>query len=261
MKESKMASNSWIPAWLRGDKDEDKDKDKDKDKEVPKALKDAIADSVKAATSPIEERLKGLDSLTDFAKQYKEDRNKEEQARKDKEAELKAKKDKENETTDEDLAALLLSDPKKAINEMTKGQTTLLLTMRADQLRDQVFRDRDQEFPYYSGEVKTEIDKILSEQPLSFRNDPRAIENTYYTVVGKKQKEISEGKIKSRFASGAGGAGSGSGKGTGGEPGDDFKIEVSPDIIKAAKQSGMELNDYVKLVEKAAKAGEIDYVN
>ena len=27
MKESKMASNSWIPAWLRGDKDEDKDKD------------------------------------------------------------------------------------------------------------------------------------------------------------------------------------------------------------------------------------------
>lgn len=248
-------ANDWIPKWLRNDDVEDKDKDKDK--EVPKALKDAIAEAVKASTSPIEKRLEGLDSLTAFAADYKKEKEEKEAAdakRKKDEADALANK---NKPTDEQLAALMLTDPASAVKHITQGQQDLLLMMRADQVRDQVLKDRAEDFPYYTGNVKTEIDSILSKQSLAFRNDPKAVENTYYTVVGKMQKEISEGKIKSRFAASTSSQG-GSGKSDASS--DDFHIEITPDIEKAARMSGIDVKDYVKLVEKAAKAGDIEYV-
>jgi hypothetical protein len=79
----------------------------------------------------------------------------------------------------------------------------------------------------------------------------------YYNVLGRKQKEITEGKLKSRFASSTG-ATSSSGKVAGTE--DTFTIEVDDQIRKAAKLVGMKPEEYAALVATEAKEGNIAYV-
>ena len=244
-----MAKDTWIPSWLRGNEEVE-----DKDADAKKKLQETVEAAAKAAVSPIEERLKGLDSLVAFASEYKADKEKaaneaSEAARKKKEIE-----DRKTETTDEDLAAMLLTDPRRALAEALKPQNQLIFTMRADQVKDRVFKDRADEFPYYSGDIRTEVDKILGEQDLKFRNDENAVANVYYTVVGRRQKEINEGKIKSRFAF--------STSTTNGSSKTDeaLTFDITPEIIRAAKLSGMDIDDYQKLLQKAAKAGEIEYV-
>ena len=247
----------WRPGWLGGSDETDPDK-------VAAAKKDkeefdkTVAEAVKKQTDPILAKLAGLDSLTAFvSKSEKESKDRAdaeaaEVERKRKEAENK------NQPTDEDIAALMLTDPKRAVGLITKNQTELLLKTTANQAKSSVFSERADEFPYYAGDVKIEVDKILSEQSLQFQNDPTAIANTYYTVVGKKQKEISEGKIKSRFASASTSSG---GSGKGGEGGDsEINIDVTDDMRKAARMSGMEIDDYMKLVKAQVKSGQMEMV-
>lgn len=240
-------AKDWIPSWMR------KDEDKEEKNELPKELKDEIANSVKASTDPINEKLKSLDSLVAFAADYQKDKKE----AKDKEEEAEririANKNKKEEESDEDLAARLLSDPKSVLNEANRPVINLALSIKADNVKREVFEDRKEEFPYYEGDVRKEIDGILSKQTLAFRNDPLSVENVYYTVVGKKQKEISEGKIKSRFASVSSSTNSS-------KTDENFSIEITPEITRAARLSGMDIGDYTKLLEKAAKAGEIEYV-
>lgn len=246
---------TWRPSWLSsGNEEADKEAQAKKDKEE---FDKAVREGVKKELEPINERLKGLDSLTAFATDYKKD--KEEKERKDAAAieAAKRKKEGENAPSKEDLAALILEDPSKVIDYVTKTQQEAILTVKASQVKQEVFGEKPEDFPYYTGEIKTEVDSLISKQTLAFQNDPVAVANTYHTIVGRKMKEISEGKIKSRFASSSGSTG-GSGKSS--EQTDEVKFEITPELTKAARLSGLPIDEYMKIVEKAAKAGEIEYV-
>jgi len=239
-----------MPSWdfLRQKKDEEKVEEK-KD-ELPDVLK-ARLDATDAKMSGIDEKLKGLDSISAY---FAEKKAEEEEEKKNKNK-PKVKTSEETQAEDEELAAMLLTDPKKAISQMTSPIQQLLLQTRADNIKREVFTDRADEFPYYTGEIRTEVDKILNEQTLQFRNDPNAVANTYHTVVGRKMKDINEGKIKSRFAGGSNPLSNAQEN-----KDDEIKIEMSDDIKRMAKLSGMSEADALILVNKAAKAGEIDYV-
>ena len=129
------------------------------------------------------------------------------------------------------------------------------MEMRANNVRREVFEDTEK-FEYYSGDFKREVDALLAAQPLSFRNNPASVENVYYNVLGRKQKEIAEGKIKSRFASAT------SGSSTSGKTGeaDKFMIEIDDQIRKAAKLTGMTPEEYAAVVAQEAQEGNIAYV-
>ena len=245
----------WFPSWASQGEDEDKDKGrKDKKDELPPELEARFrtVDELKTSVASMDEKLKGLDSITAFFTEMKTEKEKE---KAELERKKKAKTPEQQATEDENLAVLILEDPKKAISDITAPQTQALMMLMASNKRREVFEDRASDFPYYTGEIKAEIDRILSGQPLAFQNSIAGIENTYYTVVGKKQKDISENKIKNRFAPAGGNT-----KGTDSQDKDNVTFDITPDIIRAAKLSGMETADYMKLLEKAAKVGEIEYV-
>lgn len=244
-------AKDWVPSWFK--KEDDKD-DKDDKKELHPEVSKLVTETVKASLSPIEEKLKGLDSITAYFTERRTKEEAEEKEKKDKEVAFKAKKDKETEETPDELVARFAADPKAFVNEMSQPVVQLTYTIRADQIKREVFEDRAQEFPYYSGDIKKEVDETLAKQTLAFRNDPNAVANVYYTVLGKKQKDISEGKIKSRFAS--------STSSTNNSKPDEntLVLDMTPEIAKAARLSGMEAEDYMKLLKKAAAAGEIEYV-
>ena len=238
----------WAPSWLQS-KDED-DKGKKDDNALPPELEAKFKDvaETKKAVESIQEKLKGLDSITayfDEQKKEKEDAKKADEEKKRKAAEPQ----------DEDLAAMLLSDPKKAISEMTSSQTTAILQLRADNIKRQVFEDNATDYEYYSGDIKKEVDALIASQDLKFQNNAASLANAYHTVVGKKMKEINEGKIKSRFAGSSASLGGNSTRDS-----KDFEIETTPDIVRAARLSGMELEDYKKLVKKAAQSGDLEMV-
>ena len=233
---------------------ESEEKKEEKKTELPPELEARFkkVDDLDTKVSSIDEKLKGLDSITAFI----EDQKKEKEEAKTAAAAARARKTPEQEKDDdENMAALLLSDPKAAFSELSKPLQQVMLMTRADNIKREVFTDRADEFPYYSGEVKGEVDKILGEQTLQFRNDPNAVANVYHTVVGKRMKDINEGKIKSRFASGTGPLSNSQQNKE-----DEFVIELSDDIKRMAKLTGMSEGDAKDLVQKAAKAGEIDYV-
>lgn len=230
-------------SWLGGGNDDDKDKDKDKDKELPPEIEERFKASEKNVETLIDKKLAGLNSITEYIeteKKDKETRAAAEAERKRKEAEDKNKK------TPEEIAADLLSDPARVINEITGPQANAILMIRADQVKREVFQDRANDFPYYDGDIKKEVDELLAKQSLQFRNDPSSIENVYHTVIGKKMKDISEGKIKSRFAQAGGGVNSNVGEGDKG----DKNITITPDIEKAARLVGLKPQDYVELLKK-----------
>jgi hypothetical protein len=149
----------------------------------------------------------------------------------------------------EELAALLLTDPRAAHARLNATTNASIMQLRADVIRRETFEDNAEKFPYYTGEIKSEINKLLAKQPLSFQNSPEALENTYYTVVGKMQKSISEGKIKDRFA-----AASSSRTGKTEEENGRITLEPNADIEKAAKMLGITMKDYIEMLEKDAEA-------
>lgn len=193
-----------------------------------------------AKVSSIEDKLKSLDSITAYFEEQKKE--KEEAVKKAKEAAIK-----KDELTNEELLEAFAANPRGVIKELTKDKDDAILLVRADQVKKNVFLDRAEEFPYYAGEIKKEVDKILSEQSLKFQNDSKAVENTYYTVVGKMNKEISEGKIKSRFASASAAKGT---EDLAKESREKVEITITPDIEKAARYSGMSVDKYVELIRK-----------
>lgn len=148
--------------------------------------------------------------------------------------------------TEEELNSLIITDPAKAISLGTRDQQTAILMLRADTMKRDVFEDQEK-FPYYTGEVKSEIDKLLSIQSIQARNDPSVIENCYYTVVGKKTEAIREGKLKSRFAASGATRGTSSGAAGAGTAEETPKLEINDDIRHAARIAGMTPEDYAKM--------------
>jgi hypothetical protein len=208
--------------------------------ELPKVIQDQLdeAKGLKTQVETMSTKLGALDDITAYIREQRE------AAAKPKPKPVPSAEESEDERRE--LAGLLLTDPEAAYARLAGKTNAAVMMVRADNVRRETFEDNAEKFPYYTGEVKLEINKILAKQSLEFRNSPEALENTYYTVVGKMQKEISEGKIKDRFASSTSSRGSGNLN----EVDDRKKITVNDDITKIASQLGMKVDDYVKLLEE-----------
>ena len=228
-----------MAVWWKSNKEGEEDKI-----ELPKEIQEQLNQTaaLKTEVSEMKTKLSQLDSISDWIKEQRE------AAVKPKPKPQPTAEDEEAEA--EELAALLLTNPKAAYARLAANTNAGMMLTRADNVKREVFGDQPEKFPYYSGEIKSEIDKILAEQSLEFRNNPTALENTYYTVVGKRQKEISEGKIKDRFASSTSGRRSSSVE----EEVKRAKLEPNDDVIKIAKTLGIKLEDYMELLEKDAEA-------
>jgi len=212
--------------------------------DLPKDTKEKLdkALSVGADVEEIKKQIGSLGGITAYIEEQK----------KEKEAAARAAAQRthtETQTqTEEEISQLMITDPQKAINLGTKDQQMAILMLRADNIKKDVFEDAER-FPYYIGETKTEIDKLISAQNLQARNDPSVIENCYFTVLGKKSEQIREGKLKNRFA------GSGSSRGTAsGAAGassaaeaESPKLEINDDMRHAARIAGMTPEDYAKM--------------
>ena len=220
--------------------------------EAPKELIETRA-KVEALDSRMTEMLNGLSAISNSIAADKAEKEAEKTARAEA---ARRRATEEARLSPEDLAANMFADPEGTVKKLTDPLAVELMEMRANNVRREVFEDTEK-YEYYTGDFKAEVDKLLAVQPLAFRNNPASVENVYYNVLGRKQKEIAEGKLKSRFASSTG-ATSSSGKVAGNE--DTFTIEVDDNIRKAAKLVGMKPEEYAALVATEAKEGNIAYV-
>src|SRR5208282_6916079 len=163
--------------WEKEKKDDNKDKDK-----LPESLENRFKTIdekmvTKDDLTALNKKLEGLDSINAFVTEQKKEKE-------DRQRAIDDKKRADARPSGEDLAARVLSgDVESVVRELTEPQANLVLSVRADNIRREVFEDRAADFPYYTGDIKAEVDKIIKTQPLAFQNNPQALENTYYTVV------------------------------------------------------------------------------
>jgi len=158
----------------------------------------------------------------------------------------------ESQPNDEQLNELMATNPIEAVRQMMKGpndaQASAILQVRADSLRRETFEDQEK-YPYYTGEMKGEIDKLLEAQTLTARNDRSVIEHAYHSTVGRHSKELLDGKLKSRFAGAEGTRGTSGGNLSGGSA--TAPRVVSADEKKAAELLGFDPTEYVKMIDDA----------
>ena len=154
--------------------------------------------------------------------------------------------------SEEEITNLMLTDPvaatKRLIKQTTDVQGAALMTIRADGLRREIFEDAER-FPYYAGEIKNEIDKLLEGQTLQLRNDRGVIENAYYATLGRHQREMADGKLKSRFAASEGNRGTATGNVKGSE--EPVIRPLDDDGKKAARLLGFKEDEYAKMVHES----------
>lgn len=212
--------------------------------EIVKQLKEGS--EAKAEVSKMNTKLEELTTMfsTDLAARQKREKDEADRI-------AALNRNKKDEELDTELEELLLTNPREAIRRATEGQTNAIKSVHADNVRREVFEDGDK-FPYYTGDIKREVDALLASQPVDFRLHPANVESTYHTIIGKHNKELMEGKIKSRFAGSEGNRGTSNGSagssGTGGSDGK--KPEITDDIRRAAKQVGIKVEDYAEMLEK-----------
>lgn len=192
----------------------------------------------------IKDKLSGLDKINEFITSFQQER---EEEKKKKQQQQQQQQSQEN---DEEFETLMLTDPKKAVSMALGPTQQAVLTLRADNLRREIFED-SKKFKYYHGDIKSEVDKLIAGQTLAARNDPSVVENAYLTVVGKHHDEIMEGKLKDRFAaSDSSGRGTSSGAaGDSGTGGDKKAPVITDDIRKLAKAFGTTPEEYAKLLD------------
>lgn len=208
-------------------------------KETQEKLDKAIG--VSEEVGKLTEKMGKVDSIASFIEEMKQER--EEAKRK----EASSRQREAQEESDSELSELILTDPKKAIERAVTPQSQAIIRLHASNVKREVFENMES-FPYYTGDVKTEVDKLLAGQSLQAQADPSVVENCYFTVLGRKQKELAEGKLKSRFASSVGNNGTnggniGDGKGEG-----KVKLDITDDIRKAAKFAGVTPEKYAEML-------------
>lgn len=192
----------------------------------------------------IKEKLSGLDKINEFITQFQSEREEEKKK-------VKQQQEQQTQTQNEtDFDELMFSDPKRAMAMALQPTQQALLTLRADNLKREVFED-SKKFRYYHGDIKSEIDKLIAAQPIAARNDPSIIENAYLTVVGRHHDEIMEGKLKDRFAS-SDSSGRNTSGGSAGDTGigESKKNVITDDIRKIAKGLGFKPEEYVKMLDE-----------
>lgn len=153
--------------------------------------------------------------------------------------------------TKEQIEELMATDPVSAVQRLIKDQSEsgnqILLSVRADNLRREVFEDTEK-YPFYTGEMKAEIDKLLEAQTLLNRNDRSVIEHAYFSTLGKHHRELADGKLKSRFATSDTGSRTSTGRTPGGES-EELRPMTEEDK-KAAKILGFSETEYQKMLKE-----------
>lgn len=175
-----------------------------------------------------DEKLKPVLSFVEEMRKEREERLAAEQR------ERIAKANKENEVDDTDF----LLDPSKAIDKKLQPTQMAVLSLAARAARREVLDEKE----YYHGEIKAKVDQMIQAQPLAQQSNSNVIENCYKLVMFDHQKDIAEGKIKSRnnaasFESNGTGGASGKGK-------SDSEEELSQDEKHAAKALGISEKDW-----------------
>jgi hypothetical protein len=211
---------------------------------LPNEIQEQL-DQVKGLKTTVDEqaaklsKLDGIEQMLTQMRTEQQDRNKPKPT---------AKTDEEVTAENEEISALLLTNPREAYARLAAHTNAGYMTLAAQNAKREVFTDQPEQFKYYTGEIKDEVDKILSAQTLAFQANPEAIKNTYFTVLGRFQDKIMEGKIKDRFAVSSMSRGS-----TVAPEKDKKKIDSNDDIRKIARQLGMKEEDYIKLLEEDAE--------
>lgn len=232
--------------WQRSQATEDPEK-----KEITFKLNEEDQKKIDAAVKSteelpkIKEQLEGLKGLQAFVEDYKKEKA-------DATAAAARKKQEETQgTLDDEIEQLIITDPKAAIAKATSGQAAAILTLRADNIKREVFEDAEK-YKYYHGDIKKEVDALLAAQSLQARNDPSVVENCYKTVVGSHTDEILEGKLKTRFAgSESSSRGTSTGSAGSSSSSDGKKnLPITDDVRKLAKSFGVTPEDYAEMLDK-----------
>src|ERR1017187_3647723 len=122
----------------------------------------------------------------------------------------------QQEVSDTEFEELMLTNPKAGVNKAMAPLAQELVLLRFNNTKRDLFEGEPEKFEYYHGELKQEIDRLIENQPISFKANAQFaaenIKNCYDAVIGKHHKEILDGKLKTRFAasSGKGGTSTGS---------------------------------------------------
>jgi hypothetical protein len=220
---------------------------------LPDELQKQIKDGADAAAQlpKITEMLAGLNSLVQ--EQVTSQKKRDDAGRQQQQQQQSSETSQELE---ERIEALMLEGKTKdAIALATRGQTLAIKAIHAEQVRKELFDSEPDKFQYYSGDIKREVDALIANQGVDFRTNALNIENCYHTVLGKHTKEIVEGKLKTRFASGSGGSGTsnGSAGSTGASDGKESRIAgiaANSEVIRAARQCGIPVAEYAKMLEE-----------
>lgn len=213
----------------------------------PDEFKNKLDNAVSKADldSRLEELKTSLSSITNRFQREDEARQREELARRQKETQPQG-------ISREQLEEMMATDPVGAVQRLVRDQSEssnqVLLSVRADNLRRETFEDVEK-YPYYTGEMKSEIDKLIENQTLAARNDRSVIEHAYFSTIGKHHRELSEGKLKSRFASGDTGARTTTGKAPGELEADALR-PMTEDDRKAARILGFKDEEYQKMLKE-----------
>lgn len=218
--------------WGRPKKDESEEHKDDIEVKAPKEIEEKLSkiDGIEASVKAFEahtETLKGMATFLAEQKQIKDDARK-------KEADDRAKAA-EEQNDDE-----WISDPKKAAKDMLQPLVINQINTNSRLIRRDIFDD-GKEFEYYDGDFRKEVDNHIDSLPPAQRADPSSIKNCYYVVLGRRQREITEGKLKSRFsAASTASASAPNGKGT------DSVITLTDEQKLAAKRLGVKEESYAK---------------
>lgn len=212
---------------------------------LPEEMEKQLAAGAKAA-----EELPKITQLLADLKSTQESKEVAEKKTRDDAAAAAARKKAEetNGTLEEQIEALMLEGKtKEAVKLATQDQAAVLMTLRADNVKRELFEDAEK-FKYYHGDIKREVDELLSGQSLTLRNDPASVANCYHTIIGKHANEILEGKIKTRFAGSESGS-RGTSSGSAGS-GDKKELKITDDVKKLAQQFGVKPEDYAEMLEQ-----------
>lgn len=246
MSKMHISEYNWYPSqqqaikipWLTP---ETENKNEDQEIELkPKDVKDKLdkIDGMETEVKKISKLEEGQTEILGYFRQAKADR---EAARQRAEEAEQVKRQK----AEDDNAPSFEDDPVAAVNRQLDPilKQNYLLSAKQN-IRDMV---ESNQLEFYTGDIKSEVDKLIEAQAM--RGNPVSteyIENAYYIAKGKKEKDIADGKIKSRFS-----AASGASSGTGGlesNP-DKSKQALSEDEKRYAAALGIKDEDYNKFRE------------
>lgn len=166
-----------------------KDEHKDDDIEFkPEKLKEDIEASFKTKMDEMQTANDAkMKPLLDMAANLEADRA----ARAEAQRVAAANKNKEDdEIKDEDW----LLDPEKAVEKKLSGTNQAVMMLAARQARREVLENE----PYYYDEIKRKVDAMIDAQPLKSRMDSSVITNCYKLVMYDHQKDIADGKLRTK---------------------------------------------------------------